>query len=103
MATTFNPASLSPTDQAAYATWQQKFKAFVAQNGGAIPADLSYALAHPEYLQTHPELVGAYQLVSGAELPDSTKAALKDFHPGWGGDNAGMQKNTGLFGNWETW
>ncbi len=103
MAKTFDPSSLSPADQAAFGQWQQQLQQYVAQNGGAIPAPVSYALAHPEYLQQHPELRQDVDIVSGSQLPPTTREALKDYHPNWGGDTQGMQKNSGLWSKWETW
>src|SRR3954470_11109826 len=99
----FDTSKLQPQDQNAYQQWQQKLKQYVQQNGGGIPADLSYALAHPDYIQAKPELKADYDLVSGAELPESAKAILKDYHPSWGSQDAGMEKNKGLFSNPETW
>ncbi len=103
MAKTFDPSSLSPADQAAFGQWQQQLQQYVQQNGGAIPAPVSYALAHPEYLQQHPELRQDVDIVSGSQLPPTTREALKDYHPNWGGDTPGMQKNSGLWSKWETW
>ncbi len=103
MAKTFDPSQLSAADQSAFAQWQQSLRAYVQQNGGAIPAPVSYALAHPEYLQQHPELRQDVDIVSGSQLPPTTRAALKDYHPNWGGDTPGMQKDSGLFNKWETW
>lgn len=103
MAKTFDPSTLSADDQAAYSAWQQQLREYVAQNGGAVPAPVGYALAHPDYLKTHPELQAAYDIVSGATLPATTKVALKGFHPVWSAGKEGMQKNSGLFSKWETW
>ncbi len=103
MAKTFDPSQLSPVDQLAFRTWQQSLAQYVAENGGGVPAPVSYALAHPEYLQQHPELRRDVDLVSGSMLPPTTREALKDFHPVWSGGNAGMQKDSGLFNKWETW
>ncbi len=106
MAKTFDPSQLSAADQSAFAQWQQSLRAYVQQNGGAIPAPVSYALAHPEYLQQHPELQEGYNIVSGATLPPGVREATKDFHPVWGtskGGDAGMEKNSGLWNKWETW
>ncbi len=107
MAKTFDPSQLSPADQAAFAQWQQRLQQYVAQNGGGVPAPVTYALAKPEYVQSHPELKEGYDIVSGANLPPTVKAALRGYHPTWGkaGEptNANMTKDKGLFGNWETW
>ncbi len=107
MAKQFDPSQLSPADQAAFAQWQQRLQAYVAQNGGGVPAPVSYALAHPEYLREHPELQGDYELVSGAMLPPSTREQLKDYNPVWGNakgeGGVGMEKKSGLFSKWETW
>jgi hypothetical protein len=107
MAKTFDPSQLSPADQAAFAQWQQRLQAYVAQNGGGVPAPVTYALAKPDYVQSHPELKEGYDIVSGANLPPSVKEALKGYHPTWqdahGNGNAGMQKDSGLFNKWETW
>jgi hypothetical protein len=107
MAKTFDPSQLSPADQAAFAQWQQSLQQYVAQNGGGVPAPVTYALAKPEYVQSHPELKEGYDIVSGANLPPTVKAALQGYHPTWGkaGEptSANMTKDKGLFGNWETW
>ena len=103
MAKTFDPSTLPPSDQAAFSQWQQQLQQYVAQNGGAIPAPVSYALAHPDYLQSHPELRDAYNIVSGATLPASTLDKLKDYHPNWSGGSAGFDKNSGLWNKWESW
>ncbi len=107
MATNFDPSQLSPADQAAYTQWQQQLRAYVAQNGGGVPAPVTYALLKPDYIKDHPELQEGYDIVSGANLPPAVKEAVKGYHPVWGdaqgkGD-AGMSKDKGLFGNWETW
>lgn len=103
---TFNPASLSALDQAAYSRWQQQMAAFLRQNGG-ISAGVSYAQAHPEYLQSHPELQQEYNLVTGASLPPAVKSALQGYHVATSGTPANLtadfQKNRGLWGNWETY
>ena len=103
MAKTFDPSTLSPSDQAAFSQWQHQLQQYVAQNGGAIPAPVSYALAHPDYLQSHPELRDAYNIVSGATLPASTLDKLKDYHPNWSGGSAGFDKNSGLWNKWDSW
>jgi hypothetical protein len=107
MAKTFDPSKLSAGDQAAFSQWQQRLQAYVAQNGGGIPAPVSYALAHPEYLGQHPELQRDYELVSGAMLPSTAREQLRDYNPAWGNargeGGVGMQKKSGLFDKWETW
>jgi len=107
MAKQFDPSQLSPADQAAFAQWQQQLQQYVAQNGGGVPAPVTYALAKPDYVQSHPELKEGYDIVSGANLPPTVKAALQGYHPTWGkaGEptSANMTKDKGLFGNWETW
>jgi len=103
MAKAFDPSKLSASDQAAFANWQQQLRQYVAQSGGGVPAPVTYALAHPEYLQSHPELRQGYEIVTGAALPQSTRDALKGFHPVWDKGQAGMQKDSGLFNKWETW
>ncbi len=107
MAKTFDPSQLSPADQAAYTQWQQQLRQYVAANGGGVPAPITYALLKPDYIKDHPELQEGYDIVSGANLPPAVKEAVKGYHPVWGdaqgkGD-AGMSKDKGLFGNWETW
>lgn len=98
----FDSSRLSPADQSAFAAWQQRLRGYVASNRGAVPAELTYALQHPDYLQQHPELQEAYNLVSGAELPGSIRTQLQSYHPTWG-HGAGMAENTGLWDKWETW
>ncbi len=92
MAKTFDPSSLSAADQQAFADWRQQLQQYVVQNG---------------YIQSHPELKEGYDIVSGANLPPTVKAALKGYHPTWGkaGEtpNANMTKDRGLWNNWETW
>ena len=89
MAKTFDPSQLSAAGQSAFAQWQQSLRSYVAQNGGGIPAPVSYALAHPEYLQSHPELKADVDMISGV-VPFKTETILpcvfKDGHPGsyWG-------------------
>lgn len=102
MAKQFDPSQLSPNDQAAFGAWQQQLQQYVAQNRGGVPAPVTYALAHPEYLRDHPELQQAYNIVSGANLPASTREALKGYHPSWTG-GAGMSKDSGLWNKWESW
>lgn len=98
----FDTSRLSPADQAAYAAWQRRLDAYVASNGGGVPAAITYALAHPDYLRQHPELQAAYNLVSGAELPTAIRTQLQDYHPVWN-NGGGMAENTGAFDKWQTW
>src|SRR4249920_1628142 len=105
MAKQFDPSQLSAADRAAYAQWQQQFKAYTDQSGGGVPAPVTYALAHPEYLQDHPELIPGWRIASGADLPPAVREATKGYHPVWDEKSGGpgFDKNSGLWSKWETY
>lgn len=106
MAKLFNPSVLPAQDQAAYNNWKAQAQQYL--QGGSLPAELSYALAHPEYLKQHPELQDAYNTLTGANLPPSVKAAVQQQLGGntnfdWSGGQAGIAKHKGVWSQPETW
>lgn len=106
MAKTFNPSGLSPADQAAFQAWQQKAQGLL--QGGGLPAELSYAYQHPEYLTQHPELKQAVDVMKGTELPETVKNAVSQQLGGntnfdWSGGQAGIAKHKGIWSQPETW
>ena len=106
MAKTFDPSRLSAADQAAFSGWQQNAGQYL--QGGALPAELSYTLNHPEYLQSHPELQDAYDAITGASLPPSVRQAMQqqlgsNINPTWGAGGANFAKHGGVWSQPETW
>jgi hypothetical protein len=106
MAKLFNPSVLPAADQAAYNNWKAKAQQYL--QGGALPAELSYALAHPEYVQQRPELKDAYDTLTGANLPPTVKAAVQsqvgdNVNFDWRGGEPGIARHGGVWSQPETW
>jgi hypothetical protein len=94
---------LAEQDREPYLAWLEQFQNYLDSNRGGVPAEVTYALQHPEYLQGRPELQEGYDIASGSILPASVRDGLGEWNTSWTGGDAGHAKKTGLWDHPESW